>query len=58
MNLRYTDLMLTNQGWDKVKQALIIENKLGMEHLTGKELKRVFWAVVNADNLDEIEGLI
>ena len=50
--------MLTNQGWDKVKQALIIENKLEMEHLTGKELKRVFWAVVNADNLDEIEGLI
>lgn len=31
------ELMLSNQGWDKVKKALAIEAKLGMEHLTGKE---------------------
>lgn len=83
------ELMLSDQGWDKVKKALAIEEKLGMEHLTGKErgqkireiretmiqkfgtnsviaskilkgkdIKRVFWAVVDADNLDEIEGMI
>lgn len=83
------ELMLSDQGWDKVKKALCIEEKLGMEHLAGKEkgqkirevrelliqkygehsvippktlkgkdIKRVFWAVVNADNLDEIEGMI
>ncbi len=83
------ELMLNDQGWDKVEQALSIEEKLGMNHLTGKEkgqkireirdamiqkfgecsvipaktlkgkdLRRVFWAIVNADNLDEIEGMI
>lgn len=83
------ELMLNGQGWDKVKQALAIEDRLGMNHLTGREkgqkirevrdvliqrfgecsvipaktlkgkdLRRVFWAIVNADNLDEIEGLI
>ena len=83
------EFMLSGQGWDKVKQALAIEEKLGMEHLSGKEkgqkvrelrdmmiqkfgdssviasnvlkgkdIKRVFWAVVNVNNLDEIEGMI
>lgn len=83
------ELMLNAQGWDKVKQALEIEERLGMDHLTGREkgqkirevrdaliqrfgecsvipaktlkgkdLRRVFWAIVNADNLDEIEGMI
>lgn len=71
------ELMISGMGWDKVKQALEIEKKLGMEHLSGpekgqkirklrnqfiqefgkdsvipastlkgKDLKRVFWAVV------------
>lgn len=74
------ELMISGMGWDKVKQALEIEKKLGMEHLSGpekgqkirklrnqfiqefgkdsvipastlkgKDLKRVFWAVVNID---------
>ena len=80
------ELMISGMGWDKVKQALEIEKKLGMEHLSGpekgqkirklrnqfiqefgkdsvipastlkgKDLKRVFWAVVNIDNLNKIE---
>ena len=79
------ELMISGMGWDKVKQALEIEKKLGMEHLSGpekgqkirklrnqfiqefgkdsvipastlkgKDLKRVFWAVVNIDNLNKI----
>ena len=83
------ELMISGMGWDKVKQALEIEKKLGMEHLSGpekgqkirklrnqfiqefgkdsvipastlkgKDLKRVFWAVVNIDNLNRIEGMI
>lgn len=83
------ELMISGTGWDKVKQALEIEKKLGMEHLSGpekgqkireirnqliqefgkdsvipastlkgKDLKRVFWAVVNVDNLNKIEGII
>lgn len=83
------ELMILGMGWDKVKQALEIEKKLGMEHLSGpekgqkirklrnqfiqefgkdsvipastlkgKDLKRVFWAVVNIDNLNKIEGMI
>lgn len=83
------ELMISGMGWDKVKQALEIEKKIGMEHLSGpekgqkirklrnqfiqefgkdsvipastlkgKDLKRVFWAVVNIDNLNKIEGMI
>ena len=83
------ELLISGMGWDKVKQALEIEKKLGMEHLSGpekgqkirklrnqfiqefgkdsvipastlkgKDLKRVFWAVVNIDNLNKIEGMI
>ena len=83
------ELMTSGMGWDKVKQALEIEKKLGMEHLSGpekgqkirelrnqfiqefgkdsvipastlkgKDLKRVFWAIVNIDNLNKIEGMI
>lgn len=83
------ELMISGMGWDKVKQALEIEKKLGMEHLSGpekgqkirklrnqfiqefgkdsvipastlkgKDLKRVFWAVVNIDNLNKVEGMI
>ena len=83
------ELMISGMGWDKVTQALEIEKKLGMEHLSGpekgqkirklrnqfiqefgkdsvipastlkgKDLKRVFWAVVNIDNLNKIEGMI
>lgn len=83
------ELMISGMGWDKVKQALEIEKKLGMEHLSGpekgqkirklrnqfiqefgkdsvipastlkgKDLKRAFWAVVNIDNLNKIEGMI
>ena len=83
------ELMISGMGWDKVKQALEIEKKLGMEHLSGpekgqkirklrnqfiqefgkdsvipastlkgKDLKRVFWVVVNIDNLNKIEGMI
>lgn len=83
------ELMISGMGWDKEKQALEIEKKLGMEHLSGpekgqkirklrnqfiqefgkdsvipastlkgKDLKRVFWAVVNIDNLNKIEGMI
>ena len=83
------ELMISGMGWDKVKQALEIEKKLGMEHLSGPEkgqkirelrnqfiqefgkdsvipastlkgrdLKRVFWAIVNIDNLNKIEGMI
>ena len=83
------ELMISGTGWDKVKQALEIEKKLGMEHLSGpekgqkirelrnqfiqefgkdsvipastlkgKDLKRVFWAIVNIDNLNKIEGMI
>ena len=83
------ELMISGMGWDKVKQSLDIEKKLGMEHLSGpekgqkirklrnqfiqefgkdsvipastlkgKDLKRVFWAVVNIDNLNKIEGMI
>ena len=83
------ELMISGMGWDKVKQALEIEKKLGMEHLSGpekgqkirklrnqfiqefgkdsvipastlkgKDLKIVFWAVVNIDNLNKIEGMI
>ena len=83
------ELMISGMGWDKVKQVLEIEKKLGMEHLSGpekgqkirklrnqfiqefgkdsvipastlkgKDLKRVFWAVVNIDNLNKIEGMI
>ena len=83
------ELMISGMGWYKVKQALEIEKKLGMEHLSGpekgqkirelrnqfiqefgkdsvipastlkgKDLKRVFWAVVNIDNLNKIEGMI
>ena len=88
VRLRY-ELMISGMGWDKVKQALEIEKKLGMEHLSGpekgqkirklrnqfiqefgkdsvipastlkgKDLKRVFWAIVNIDNLNKIEGMI
>lgn len=83
------ELMLRGQGWDRVKKALEIEEKLKMDQLTGKEkgqnirrvreeliqkfgkdsvlpvntlkgkdLRRVFWSVANADNLDEIEGIL
>lgn len=83
------ELMMSGMGWDKVKQALEIEKKLGVEHLSGpekgqkirelrnqfiqefgkdsvipastlkgKDLKRVFWAIVNVDNLNKIEGMI
>lgn len=83
------ELMISGMGWDKVKQALEIEKKLGMEHLSGpekgqkirelrnqfiqefgkdsvipastlkgKDLKRVFWAIVNIDHLNKIEGMI
>lgn len=83
------ELMISGMDWDKVKQALEIEKKLGMEHLSGpekgqkirelrnqfiqefgkdsvipastlkgKDLKRVFWAIVNIDNLNKIEGMI
>lgn len=83
------ELMISGMGWNKVKQALEIEKKLGMEHLSGpekgqkirelrnqfiqefgkdsvipastlkgKDLKRVFWAIVNIDNLNKIEGMI
>lgn len=83
------ELMISGMAWDKVKQALEIEKKLGMEHLSGpekgqkirelrnqfiqefgkdsvipastlkgKDLKRVFWAIVNIDNLNKIEGMI
>lgn len=83
------ELMISGMGWDKVKQALEIEKKLGMEHLSGpekgqkirelrnqfiqefgkdsvipastlkgKDLKRVFWAIVNIDNLNKIEEMI
>lgn len=83
------ELMISGMGWDKAKQALEIEKKLGMEHLSGpekgqkirelrnqfiqefgkdsvipastlkgKDLKRVFWAIVNIDNLNKIEGMI
>lgn len=83
------ELMISGMGWDKVKQALEIEKKVGMEHLSGpekgqkirelrnqfiqefgkdsvipastlkgKDLKRVFWAIVNIDNLNKIEGMI
>ena len=83
------ELMISGMGWDKVKQALEIEKKLGMEHLSGpekgqkirelrnqfiqefgkdsvipastlkgKDLKRVFWAIVNIDNLNKVEGMI
>ena len=83
------ELMISGMGWYKVKQALEIEKKLGMEHLSGpekgqkirelrnqfiqefgkdsvipastlkgKDLKRVFWAIVNIDNLNKIEGMI
>lgn len=83
------ELMLADLGWDKVKQALIIEEKLEFDYLSGKEkgqkirqvrenliekfgensvipakilkgkdLKRVFWAIMNINNLDEIEGMI
>lgn len=83
------ELMISGMGWDKVKLALEIEKKLGMEHLSGpekgqkirelrnqfiqefgkdsvipastlkgKDLKRVFWAIVNIDNLNKIEGMI
>lgn len=83
------ELMISGMGWDKIKQALEIEKKLGMEHLSGpekgqkirelrnqfiqefgkdsvipastlkgKDLKRVFWAIVNIDNLNKIEGMI
>lgn len=83
------ELMISGMGWDKVKQALEIEKKLGMEHLSGpekgqkirelrnqfiqefgkdsvipastlkgKDLKRVFWAIVNIDNLNKIERMI
>ena len=83
------ELMISGMGWDKVKQALEIEKKLGVEHLSGpekgqkirelrnqfiqefgkdsvipastlkgKDLKRVFWAIVNIDNLNKIEGMI
>ena len=83
------ELMISGMGWDKVKQALEIEKKLGMEHLSGpekgqkirelrnqfiqefgkdsvipastlkgKDLKRLFWAIVNIDNLNKIEGMI
>ena len=31
------ELMISGMGWDKVKQALEIEKKLGMEHLSGPE---------------------
>ena len=83
------ELMLADLGWDKVKQALIIEEKLEFSHLSGREkgqkirhvrenliekfgensvipvkilkgkdLKRVFWAIMNINNFDEIEGMI
>ena len=83
------ELMMSGMGWDKVKQALEIEKKLGVENLSGpekgqkirelrnqfiqefgkdsvipastlkgKDLKRVFWAIVNVDNLNKIEGMI
>lgn len=83
------ELMLTGAGWEKLYQALRIENWLELSHLTGKEkglkvreirdtliaefgsysaipsqilkgknIKRVFWAVADIDNLDEIEKIL
>lgn len=36
------ELMISGMGWDKVKQALEIEKKLGMEHLSGPEKGQKF----------------
>ncbi|MBO5237858.1 MAG: nucleotidyl transferase AbiEii/AbiGii toxin family protein [Lachnospiraceae bacterium] len=83
------ELMLKNAGWEKLQQAMRIENKLELSHLSGKEkgikvreirdtlikefgsysvilpqilkgknIKRVFWAVADVDNLDEIEKVL
>lgn len=83
------ELMLAGAGWEKLHQALRIENWLELSHLTGKEkglkvreirdtliaefgsysaipsqilkgknIKRVFWAVADIDNLDEIEKIL
>lgn len=83
------ELMLTDAGWEKLHQALRIENRLELSHLAGKEkglkvreirdtliakfgsysaipsqilkgknMKRVFWAVVDINNLDEIERIL
>jgi len=83
------ELMLTGNGWEKLQQALEIERRLALPHLSGKEkglkvreirdtlirefgsysvlpvqilkgknIKRIFWAVVDVDNLDEIEKMI
>ncbi len=83
------ELMLKDVGWEKLQQAMRIENKLELSHLSGKEkgikvreirdtlikefggysvippqilkgknIKRVFWAVADVDNLDEIEKVL
>lgn len=83
------ELMLSGQGWEKVQKVLLVEDRLGMQHLAGREkgqkiksiretliqefgsysvipprilrgknIKRVFWAVVDIDNLDDIEKIL
>ena len=83
------ELMLKDAGWEKLQQAIRVENKFELSHLSGKEkgikvreirdtlikefggysvippqilkgknIKRVFWAVVDVDNLDEIERVL
>ena len=83
------ELMLADAGWEKLYQALHIEKRLELAHLTGKEkglkvreirdtlikefgsysaippqilkgknIKRIFWAVADIDNLDEMERVL
>lgn len=80
------ELMLKGSGWDKIDQALRIEECLELRNLSGREkgnkikeirenlirefgsyssisaqilkgknIKRIFWAVADLDNLDEIQ---
>ena len=83
------ELMLKGSGWDKIDQALRIEDSLELRNLSGREkgnkikeiretlirefgsyssipaqilkgknIKRVFWAVADLDNLDEIQEVL
>lgn len=83
------DLMLSNDGWEKLQRARRIEDRLNISDYTGKEkgqiirnvrdgliqefssysaippqilkgknLKRVFWAIVDVDNILEIEKTV
>lgn len=56
------DAILNGKGWEKLRRAIRIEEKLSFSGYKGKEkgqiVKRVFWAVADVHNISEIEKTV